>query len=154
MSAVVKTRTPFICKDVLMEALDKLGVNYRQVGEELVTERKDYYGFQTFEFHEGSYLLRHDSSVNDLKVYPIYPWAHDFKDFKTIDQFLAAVENQYKTIEQKMEEAERLRLEKEKQQYIEQKKQAIIQKAKAQGYSIKEKQKGKSVQLVLVRTTY
>ena len=47
MSAVVKTITPFVNQDCLCQALDELGVKYSIDKLSIITERKDYRGFQS-----------------------------------------------------------------------------------------------------------
>ncbi len=73
-------------------------------------------------------------------------------------KFLASIEKNYRTADirflERLAEEERKRIEEEKRLYVEKEKLAIIKKAKGQGYTVKEKQNGQSVQLVLVRTTY
>jgi hypothetical protein len=158
MSAVVKTRTPFLNKNLLLEVLDEMGIEYQVQGEKIITERKDYYGKQCFILNNGQYFFQHDSSANNLARYPQYPWDHNFKEGKTVHEFLSNVEVRYKLAETRLlkhlAEEERKRIEEEKRQFVEQQKQKIIEKSKQQGYSVKEKTKGKKVQLVLVRQTY
>ena len=48
MSAVVKTATPFINKELLLQALKNIGCNFTLQGNDILTDRKDYYGFQSF----------------------------------------------------------------------------------------------------------
>jgi DNA-binding NtrC family response regulator len=71
---------------------------------------------------------------------------------------LAEVERKYQQALEKAEkqrlEAEAKRLEAERKAFVEKQKKAIIEKAKAKGYSIKEKKVGNKIKLVLVRHTY
>lgn len=170
MSAVVKTVTPFIDRECLLKALDKLDVKYTIKGKEIITERVDYYNNQKFILQNGHYKFQHDSSANRQN----YPWRNlNVKEWKTVSSFLQAVETEYNKfyaeklaeIERKRQEAlakaerkrleeEARRLEEERKAFVEKQKQAIIEKAKAKGYSIKEKKVGKKVKLVLVRHTY
>lgn len=55
-------------------------------------------------------------------------------------------------LRQKEQEAENLKLA--KQSLVEEQKQKIYEKAKQMGYSVKEKKKGNTVQLVLVKSVY
>jgi hypothetical protein len=178
MSAVVKTVTPFIDKECLLKALDKLNVKYTIRQNEIVTERKDYYGNQKFVFIGGKYKFQHDSSA-EIEQYKqrwgTYPngWQANWKEWKSVSEFLQAVEKKYNyfykeklaEIERKRQEAlaeverrrleeEAKRLEEERKAYVEKQKQAIIEKAKAKGYAIKEKKVGNKIKLVLVRHTY
>ncbi len=178
MSAVIKTVTPFIDRECLLKALDKLGVKYSLKKNEIVTERRDYYGLQKFIFQNGRYKFQHDSSaeVNEYKRrWGTYPsgWKANWKQWNSVSEFLQAVEKEYNHFYQKklaeierkrqeaLEEAERKRLEaeakrleEERKAFVEKQKQAIIEKAKAKGYSVKEKKVGKKIKLVLVRHTY
>lgn len=170
MSAVVKTITPFINKEMLLQALDCLDFKYTIKGNEILTERVDYYGNQKFVFTNGRYQFFHDSSANRT----VYPWRNlNVKDFKTVSSFLEALEKEYNRIyakklaelerirQEQLAEQERIRLEKEMKQieqeriaYLEKQKQTIIQKAKEQGYSIQEKKVNNKIKLILHRNTY
>ena len=55
MSAVIKTITPFIDRESLINALDKLDVKYTLNNNEIITERVDYQGNQKFIFIEGRF---------------------------------------------------------------------------------------------------
>lgn len=149
MSAVVKTVTPFTQRDLLLEALDELGIKYQEKDRAIMTERVDDYGAQRFIYEQGAYHFQHDSS----------PWRRlNFKEWKTVSAFLGAVEKAYhqayESLQQRVAEEERRRLEEERQRFVEQQKQAVIQRAKEQGYNVKETRKGNKIQLQLVRTTY
>ncbi len=159
MSAVIKTITPFLNQAILCEALSALGVKYSLQNEAIITERVDYYGQQKFIFINGRYQFQHDSSAEREN----YAWRKlNFKEWKTVSQFLQAVENEYNTcFERKMAEleterliAEKEQLEAERQAFVAQQKAAIIAKAKAQGYSVKEENMKGKVKLVLVKNTY
>ena len=170
MSAVVKTATPFIDRECLLKALDKLEVKYTIKQNDIITERVDYYDYQKFVYLNGRYKFQHDSSANRQN----YHWRNlNVKKWKTVSSFLQAVEKEYNNfyaeklaeIERKRQEAlaeaekkrleeEAKRLEEERKAFIEKQKKAIIEKAKAKGYSVKEKKVGKKIKLVLVRHTY
>ncbi len=170
MSAVVKTVTPFIDKECLLKALDKLDVKYTIKQNEIVTERVDYYSNQKFVYQNGHYKFQHDSSANRQN----YPWRNlNVKEWKTVSGFLEVVEKEYNQVyaekiaelerlrQEALAEQERIRLEKEikrieeeRKAFVEKQKQAIIEKAKAKGYSVKEKKVNNKVKLILVRHTY
>jgi len=147
MSAVIKTITPFIDHECLCKALTAVGCGFRIQGNKLITDRQDVrLGFQ--EFHKdnyGRYVL----------------FAYSQTDRNQAD-FIRLVEKQYNVIYQnKLEEVERLRLEEEKKRleqerlaFIDKQKTTIIERAKEQGYSIKEEKIKGKIKLVLVRNTY
>jgi len=158
MSAVVKTVTPFIDKECLLEALNKLGVKYTVNKNKIISQS------QNFIYMNGHYTLN---------VYSHNYQAVSWNNFKNKNSFLQAVETEYikyyaeklteikRKYQQALEEAERKkleaevkRLEEERKVFVEKQKQAIIEKAKAKGYAVKEKMVGKKVKLVLVRHTY
>jgi len=164
MSAVVKTVTPFIDKKCLLKALDKLGVEHTIKQNEIITERVDYQGNQKFIYIGGRYKFQYDSYQAIKKNY---------KEFSNVKEFLQAVETEYNKFyveklaeierkrqqalaeaERKRLEAEAKRLEAERKAFVEKQKKAIIEKAKAKGYSIKEKKVENKIKLVLVRHTY
>lgn len=156
MSAIVQTVTPFTRKDLLLEALDELGVNYKLQGNKIVTERLDFYGHQTFEQdHDNVFRFQHDSSAERIN----YRWrAINFKEWKTVSSFLEAVDkayrNAYDKLLERLAEEERQREEERKRQYVEKVRQETIAKAQSLGYAVKESKQGNKVKLVLTRTTY
>ncbi len=155
MSAVVRTLTPFIDKQILMLALQSLGFKYSLQGEDIMTERVDYYGEQKFVWANGQYLFQHDSSATRQQ----YKWRNlNVKEYKTVGSFLEAVEKEYSFHYHRiLEEAELKRqeeLELQRKAYVQQQKESILQKAKEQGYDVKEKLVGTKIQLVLVKHTY
>lgn len=167
MSAVVKTTTPFINKDLLLQALENLGCNYTLQANEILTERKDYYGLQKFSLINGRYVFLHDSSAETGSAYMNttrdYPWGNiKNQEYRSVGEFLRALEDEYKVLyqkrleelEQQRLEEERIRLEKERLAYIEKQRSTIIKKAQEQGYSIKEENVKGKIKLVLVRNTY
>lgn len=159
MSAVVKTITPFINKELLLQALDAIDCKYTLRGNEIITERVDFYGNQKFVLKDGRFLFQHDSSANMEQ----YPWRNlNLKEYKTVSSFLKAVEEKYlyfynlkmEEIEKQRQEEERIRLENERKAFVEKQKERIIAKAKEQGYSVKEENVKGKIKLVLVRNTY
>jgi hypothetical protein len=147
MSAVIKTATPFIDLECLCKALEAVGCGFRVEGNKVITNREDLrLGFQEFQKDTfGRYAL----------------FAYSYAD-KTQADFIKIVEKQYNVIYQnKLEEIERLRLEEEKKRleqerlaFIDKQKTTIIERAKEQGYSIKEENIKGKVKLVLLRNTY
>lgn len=167
MSAVVKTLTPFVSQELLLEALDALGVSYSISQDRIVTNRKDYYGNQIFVYspQSGKYVFQHDSSADVGSRWNPYPWGASFKEWKTVSSFLEAVDaeynNAYIRLEERIEEEKRIEIERRlaeeeerKRQFILKQKQTILEKAKEKGYSVKETKEGNMVRLVLVRTQY
>ncbi len=167
MSAVVKTTTPFINKEILLQALKNIGCNFTLQGNEILTERKDYYGLQKFSLNNGRYVFLHDSSADEGARYMTqiggYPWGNiKNQEYKSVSEFLKSVENEYQSlyqkkleeIELKRLEEEKIRLEKERIEFVEKQKTTIIERAKEQGYSIKEENVKGKIKLVLVRNTY
>lgn len=173
MSAIVRTQTPFIHRDILLKALDRIGESYWITIEGTIcTGRKDYYGVQAFEKRGNGYVLRHDSSANNNRFGSVYPWGN-LKDspYMLVRDFLSAVQKAYndilveeaeklQKIEQEhleAEERERLRREAEEREsarlaYIQAQEQAIIERAKANGYYITRKEQGGKIRLTLSRT--
>lgn len=140
MSAVIKTITPFIDLECLCEALTSVGCGFRIQENHIITDRKDVrLGFQTFQKDNyGKYVLL----------------AYSHTDNNQAD-FIRIVEKEYNTIYQtKLEEAERLRLEQERLAFIEKQRATIIERAKEQGYSIKEEKVKGKIKLVLIKNTY
>ena len=158
MSAVVKTVTPFIDKECLLKALDKLKVEYSINGNQIISQN------QKFIYRNGHYIL---------DVYSSNYQSVNWNDYKNNNNFLETIENEYNQIyvaklaklerlrQEALAEQERIRLEKEikrieeeRKAFVEKQKQAIIEKAKAKGYSVKEKMVKNKVKLIFVRHTY
>jgi hypothetical protein len=147
MSAVIKTTTPFIDLECLCEALTSIGCGFQIHGNNIITDRHDErLGFQEFKKDNyGRYVL----------------YAYSYRDKNQAD-FIRLIEKEYKIIYQnKLEEIERLhlleekkRLEQERIAFIENQKSKIIERAKEQGYSIKEENLKGKIKLVLIRNTY
>ena len=174
MSHITKTITPFIDKEILCQALTEAGCAITVNGNEIITDRRDYYGLQKFSFQNGRYVFMHDSSADVFIYGPRYPWGNiDTKEYKNVSLFLTDIEVRYNAIYQKkMEEIEqarqaaiaeaerqrleqeRIRLENERKAFVEKQKNAIIEKAKAKGYSVKETKANNKIKIVLVRRTY
>jgi hypothetical protein len=147
MSAVIKTATPFIDLECLCEALTAIGCGFRIQGNKIITDRKDVrLGFQEFQKDNyGRFAL----------------FAYSYAD-KNQAEFIRTIEKHYNEIYQnKLAELERLRLEEEKKRleqerlaFIEKQRASIVERAKEQGYSIKEENVKGKIKLVLVKNTY
>ncbi|WP_275862469.1 hypothetical protein [Vibrio sp. CAU 1672] len=168
MSAVIKTATPFVIKSVLMKALEEVGAEPVLVTEQelrtfshrgelqlgdILTNRTDYYGPQHFRQANEQWILRHDSSEMNGRVTTLSAAS---KGYKKVGDFLQLVGNAYQKAYQEhleiLAEQERIRLQEERKARVEATRMAAIEKAKAQGYSVKEVRKGQQIQLVLTRT--
>jgi len=112
MSSVVKTVTPFIDRELLLQALDAVGCKYTISGDTIITDRSDYYGKQKFQFKNGRYCFLHDSSADNMVFGPSYPWGNiDLKQYKTVSEFLKATGQAYNNLHKKrLEELEKKRL--------------------------------------------
>lgn len=173
MSAIVRTQTPFIHRAILLQALDRIGEPYHITPNgSICTSRTDYYGVQVFEQRGLGYVLRHDSSANNNKFGPVYPWGNlKNSPWMLVRDFLSAVQKAYnnilaeeaeklRQIEQERleaEEAERLHREAEEREtarlaYVQAQEQAIIERAKADGYHISRREIGGKIRLTLSRT--
>lgn len=167
MSAVIKTATPFVIEEVLMEALTAVGAEpvriaslnqqaVRHIGGLLVgdilTNRSDYYGPQHFRFDGKRWILRHDSSEMNGRISSMLAEKH----YSNVGRFLGEVGSAYEVAYQgyvaRIAEQERIRLEEERKARVETTRQQAIAKAKSQGYSVKETTNSKGqIQLVLTR---
>jgi len=162
MSSIVKTITPFLNKELLLQALDGVGCRYTILENEIVLsqgQRQSFIwdGFGRFKFSYYSHSYRES----------------DFKELKAIHGFLGPLEQSYNELyrkkieelerlrleaeaeaERKRLEEERIRLEKERQEYVEKQRTHIIAKAKEKGYSVREEKAKGKIKLVLVKVTY
>jgi len=168
MSSVVKTITPFINKELLLKALDVVGCKYKISGDNILTERKDYYGSQKFILQNGRYAFEYEKDAQR------YSWGNiNMQQYRSSSSFLAAVGREYNAIyqkqleelerkrlaaiaeeERKRIEEERQRLERERKEFVAKQRDAVIAKAKEQGYDIQETVVDNKIKLVLVQTTY
>lgn len=167
MSAVIKTTTPFVIEEVLIEALHVVGaepmkitsLNLQSVSHsgglivgDILTNRSDYYGPQHFRLDRGRWILRHDSSEMNGRISNRLAG----KQYSEVGRFLEGVGSAYEKAYQgylaRIAEQERIRLEEERKARVEATRQQAIAKAKSQGYSVKETTNSKGqIQLVLTR---
>jgi hypothetical protein len=168
MSSVVRTATPFINRELLLKALDAVGCRYTIQGDQILTDRQDYYGAQKFVLQNGRYVFIHEKHAQN------YSWGNiNMQQYKSSSSFIAAVGREYNSIyakqleelerkrlatvaeeERKKAEKEKQRLERERKEFVEKQRTAIIAKAKEQGYDIQETMVDNKIKLVLVQTTY
>lgn len=149
MSAVVKTLTPFVDQALLQESLERIGVGYQLQAGTIVTTRQDYFGGQRFELdQQGRYRFRYDSDADRWHSSQQTP----------VRRFLADVESEYLQAydrrAERLAEAERQRIEQERIARVEATRLQAIERAKAQGYAVKENRVNGKIQLVLTRTVY
>ena len=151
MSAVIKTLTPFIEQDVLLDALMSLDVECHVINNRIITNRSDYQGKQHFQLHNGKYHLVHDS--DDIGGYLTSNIFN--KQYIPIKQFLSELEVAYQSFYElklaRVAEAERIKMEKIKREYVEETKAKAIAQAKEQGFSVKESRVNGKIKLVLTR---
>lgn len=133
MSCRVRTATPFINEEILLEALKECGYKYELKGDKIYIPALHNYGSTYFKFTNGKYVLNYDSYNN------------------AISTFLKRVQNSYSNVYERKLKEEAERLERERLEYIESQKKAIMEKAKAKGYRVMETKKENKIQLTLVR---
>lgn len=173
MSCVVKTQTPFISKEILLEALEKCGYKYNIKSGKIYIPALHMYRNTYFQFIGGKYVLSHEYFNFDIDSFlkEVSKSYNDIYEMKL--KGLREIEKE-KAEKLKKEEAERLekqrlkeeaqilereriereeleRLEKERLAYVESQKKAIMEKAKVKGYRVVEVKKENKIQLTLVR---
>jgi hypothetical protein len=166
MSAVIKTTTPFTIKEVLFSALVTLGAepisitaeninSFRQrsnvtIGD-IITNRRDYNGLQLFCFNGDVWHLQHDQDEYATRIESATQ-----KQYQSVSRFLnelnVAYQGCYQVHLDNIAELERQRIEQERIDRVEAIRQQAIAKAKAQGYTVKEKHIRGKTQLVLTRS--
>lgn len=167
MSAVIKTVTPFVIEEVLMEALQAVGaepvkittsslrtVSHRGglVVGDILTNRSDYYGPQHFRLEGDRWILCHDSSEMNGRISNRLAEKHYSKVGCFLEEIGSAYEVAYQGYLARIAEQERIRLQEERKARVEATRQQAIAKAKDQGYSVKETTNSKGqIQLVLTR---
>lgn len=133
MSCLVKTTTPFISQEILLEALEKCGYNYEIKNDKIYIPSLHKYRNTYFKFVNGKYILNYDSYNTEISY------------------FLTKLEKSYNNVYEIKLKEEAERLERERLAYIESQKKAIMEKAKAKGYRVMETKKDNKIQLTLVR---
>ncbi|MFK4784809.1 hypothetical protein [Fusobacterium sp. MFO224] len=136
MSARIVMATPFINKEILCQSLEENNIKYeKNQGKIIISELYGYYEKGYFKKDDlGKYLFHYEQESTDKAI--------NLKDL---------VRKSYKRITKEIE-AEKIK--EEKRSYIEAQRKKILERAKKQGYSIKETQKNGKIQLVLLRTRY
>lgn len=167
MSAVIKTTTPFVIEEVLMQALAVVGAEPQKVTldmlrltqrnqlqpKDILTNRSDYNGRQLFRQQGDRWVMMHDADEYSPLV--VTSQLAD-KRYTSVTRFLADVGSAYDVAYQPyidmLAEQECIILEEERRARVEATRQQAIAKAKAQGYSVKETNNSKGqIQLVLTR---
>lgn len=133
MSCLVKTTTPFISQEILLEALEKCGYNYEIKNDKIYIPSLHKYRNTYFKFVNGKYILNYDSYNTEISY------------------FLTKLEKSYNNVYEIKLKEEAERIERERLAYIESQKKAIMEKAKAKGYRVMETKKDNKIQLTLVR---
>ena len=133
MSCLVKTTTPFINEEILLEALKNCGYQYEIKGNKIDIPSLNKYRDTYFKVVNGKYVLSYDSYNND------------------VSSFLQKLEVSYNNDYERKLQEEKERLERERLEFIESQKKAIMEKAKAKGYRVMEVKKDNKIQLTLVR---
>lgn len=133
MSCLVKTTTPFISQEILLEALEKCGYNYEIKNDKIYIPSLHKYRNTYFKFVNGKYILNYDSYNTEISY------------------FLTKLEKSYNNVYEIKLKEQAERLERERLAYIESQKKAIMEKAKAKGYRVMETKKDNKIQLTLVR---
>jgi antitoxin component of RelBE/YafQ-DinJ toxin-antitoxin module len=166
MSAVIKTTTPFTIMEVLFSALTTLGAEPILITAEninsfqqrsnitignIITNRKDYNGLQLFSFNGEVWQLQHDQDEYATRIVSATQ-----KQYQSVSRFLNELNVTYKDCYQvhleKIAELERQPIEQERIDRVAKTRLQAIDKAKAQGYSVKEKHIRGKIQLVLTRS--
>lgn len=145
MSASVRSKTPFINKEYLLKALERIGVNYTLQGDFIVTDRIDYKGAQKFFLQGRNYVLEHDSDNYFIKNSP---------QLKTAKSFLNALEVEYKKEQQRVEEEIRqrkLEMERIRQEELERIRQEELRKKQEQ---LQDTQRKRMEEERLAQTSY
>ncbi|WP_028330169.1 hypothetical protein [Brachyspira alvinipulli] len=133
MSCLVKTTTPFINEEILLEALKNCGYQYELKNDKIYIPSLHKYRNRYFKLVNGKYVLNYDSYNNE------------------ISSFLQKLEVSYNNVYERKLQEEKERLERERLEFIESQKKAIMEKAKLKGYRVMEVKKENKIQLTLVR---
>ncbi|GHU30657.1 hypothetical protein FACS1894172_04300 [Spirochaetia bacterium] len=171
MSSVIKTITPFLNKELLLQALNQIDCIHTVQGNEIIVSGANYSFNQVngrFFWSNGRFNFQYGLAYSAYRYRDV-----DFKELKVMSSFWGTLEQAYDELyrrkleelekqrlaaavesERKRLEEERLRLEKERQEYVEKQKTTIIAKAKEKGYTIREENAKGKIKLVLVRNTY
>ena len=140
MSCHIRTVTPFINQDILVESLERLGHqcsvnNSRQT----ITIVDEHQYKPMFIFSGGKYVLDYYSDL--------------FRGSEARD-LLNELEKEYAAVVEIKAEEERRRIEEERKKFVEGQKKEVIERAKKLGYSAKEEYVNGKIKIVLVRQTY
>lgn len=158
MSCVVKTLTPFIDKEILCQALEKVGCKCTVQREKIITDRRDIrLGFQTFEKDGiGKYVLLAYSHTDQNQAGFVAEVEKHYNLIyqKKMEELELARQRAIAEAERKRLEEEARRLEEERKAFVENQRKSIIQKAEEKGYYVKEEKVKNTIKLVLVKRTY
>lgn len=140
MSCRIRTVTPFINQDILVESLENLGYQCSVDTQNSTITFAEEHGYKQI------FALSGDKYVLDF-------YSYRDRRSEAID-LIKEVEKEYaKVVEEKAEE-ERRRIEDERKKFVENQKKEVIERAKKLGYSAKEEYVKGKIKVVLVRQTY
>jgi CRISPR/Cas system-associated protein Cas10 (large subunit of type III CRISPR-Cas system) len=130
-----------------MKALDQAGCKYTLSGADIVTQRTDYWGAQTFVFEDGRYFFKHDKTQWGLSNIGV-------SGHREVHDFLGGVQKNYDAIIAETKDGEeKARIERERQEYVARQRESVLTKAKEMGFEVREEKVQSKIKLVLVRTT-
>ncbi len=132
MSYRVTTNTPILDTECLIEALRQCALQYNQQGSNIYISS---YGI-TYQKSGESYVVTHEDYINQREI---------------INKIEDIYKQQYKQKLERIEEEQRAAEEERLRKLREEKKQQLIEKAKKQGYKVKEVVMDNKIQLVCVR---
>jgi hypothetical protein len=166
MSAVIKTATPFTIEIVLLSALEQMSTEpivindtnihqYKQRSNikinDIITNRKDYNGFQLFRFNGDVWQLQHDQDEYQTTII-----SKIHNKYKPVTRFISELnvtyQHCYTSHIETLAAKERDRVEQERIARVEATRLQAIKNATKQGYTVKEKHISGKIQLVLTRS--
>ena len=135
MSARIKTLTPFINEELLCEALEILSIRYEKKYEKIILHEYKMYRETCFEKNGiGKFELHCESEIS-----------------AQLEKLKKKIAQQYNIASERIEKET---LVKEREEFIKKQRKAILEKAKLEGYSVKEKKKDGKIHLILERVKY
>jgi len=139
----VESSAPFVDEECLIDAIEAVGAKWRRQGTTIAVSAPTVGEGITLELRHGAWTLRRLSSEQ-----------HRHCELRLVAAYEEASRKKLARLAEEHRRAEEARIRQEKAALVERRRSAIVEKARKQGYDVKERREGTQIRLVLVRRTY
>lgn len=139
----VESSAPFVDEECLIDAIEAVGAKWRRQGTTIAITAQMVGEGITLELRHGAWTLRRLSSEQ-----------HRQWEARLVAVYEDVSRRKLARLAEEHRRSEEARIRQEKAALVERRRTAIVEKARKQGYEVKERREGAQIRLVLVRRTY